>query len=151
MIYAIRAVGTEYIKFGRASSVGRRLREMETGCPHELHIEAVADWPDGAETAIHRLLEDQCQNREWFKDCEMAKLIIEWMGNKDAGLARLHHEVRKLGLTANWTGPASPTRADWKGPVPSALKARQLSKAQKRREERLAYWKARGINAESWH
>jgi hypothetical protein len=53
MIYAIEAVGSGFIKFGKARSVGRRLKELETACPYDLHIIAVADWPDGAETALH--------------------------------------------------------------------------------------------------
>ena len=38
MIYAIRAVGTDYIKFGKAISVGKRLKELECGSAHELSI-----------------------------------------------------------------------------------------------------------------
>jgi hypothetical protein len=42
VIYAIRAVGTEYIKFGRTESIRQRLKSLETACPHDLHVEALA-------------------------------------------------------------------------------------------------------------
>jgi hypothetical protein len=109
MIYAIEAVGSGFIKFGRAASVGKRLRELDTGCPHELHILAVADWPSGSETAIHRLLSDQCQKLEWFKDCALAKDIITWMGEQD-GLAKLHAEVRKMGGRPKWLEEGRPKK-----------------------------------------
>lgn len=64
MIYAIRAVGTEYIKFGKARSVGKRLAELETGCPHDLEIIAVADWPDEQEKSVHLYLESLAHRRE---------------------------------------------------------------------------------------
>ena len=38
MIYAIKAEGTVFIKFGKAASVGKRLKELETASPHELTI-----------------------------------------------------------------------------------------------------------------
>jgi SOS response regulatory protein OraA/RecX len=100
MIYAIRAVGIEFIKFGRATSIGRRLAELDTGCPFELEIIATADWPDGSETAIHRLLATVNQKGEWFRDGELAQSIIKWMSNVDLGLARLQSELRKqLGVS----------------------------------------------------
>lgn len=86
MIYAIRAVGTKFIKFGRAASVGRRLKELDTGCPHELHIEAVADWPDGQESAIHAYLEADFEKLEWFRDGDRAAQVIAWMQAGESGL-----------------------------------------------------------------
>lgn len=88
MIYAIRAVGTEFVKIGRAKSVGRRLKELDTGCPHELHIEAVADWPDEQETAIHGYLNDHCEKFEWFRDSEKTAKVIEWLQAGEEGLRR---------------------------------------------------------------
>jgi hypothetical protein len=79
MIYAIRAVGTPYIKFGKAKSVGKRLAQLETGCPFDLHIEAVADWPDGQESAIHQYLGDDCQKFEWFRDSDKTASVLAWM------------------------------------------------------------------------
>lgn len=96
MIYAIRAVGTEYIKFGKAKSVGKRLAELETGCPHDLEILAVADWPDEQERAVHRYLQSQAHRREWFKDGEMAQEVISWMADQENGMRKL---LNAIGLT----------------------------------------------------
>jgi hypothetical protein len=86
VIYAIRAVGTEFVKIGKAGSVGRRLKELETGCPYELHIEAVADWPDPQESAIHEYLRAHCQKFEWFRDSELTAKVIEWLQAGETGL-----------------------------------------------------------------
>jgi hypothetical protein len=88
VIYAIRAVGTRFVKIGRAKSVGRRLKELDTGCPHELHIEAVADWPDGQESAIHAYLDAHCEKFEWFRDSEKTAKVIEWLQAGEEGLRR---------------------------------------------------------------
>lgn len=95
MIYAIQAVGTEFIKIGRANSVGKRLKELETGCPHELTIVAVANWPDGAEKAIHRLLAKFNARLEWFINTEETRQVIEWMLNPN-GLELLQRALAKL-------------------------------------------------------
>ena len=102
MIYAIRAVGTEFVKIGVAKSVGNRLEQIETHCPHELHIEAVADWPHEQEAAIHLYLSKSNQKREWFKDGERTAQVIAWMQGKDRGLrsfrvAFLHFAKTELG------------------------------------------------------
>ena len=88
MLYAIRAVGTEFIKFGRAKNIGRRLKGMDTGCPHELEVLVVADWPDGQEKAIHLYLADRWHRLEWFKDGDRPQQVIAWMADKQKGLAQ---------------------------------------------------------------
>ncbi len=95
MIYAIRAVGTQFIKFGRASSVGRRMRELETGCPHELSIEAVADWPDGKETAIHQYLSLDCEKYEWFRESDRTAKVIGWLQEGPGGLLSFNTEYQQ--------------------------------------------------------
>ena len=75
MIYAIRCVNTSFVKFGRANNVGRRLKELDTCCPHELEIAAVVSWPDGSETAIHRHLHQQRLKGEWFQDNDTVQRI----------------------------------------------------------------------------
>jgi hypothetical protein len=86
VIYAIRAVGTQYVKIGKAASVGRRLKELETGCPHELHIEAAADWPDAQESAIHEYLKAHCEKLEWFRDSDLTAKVVKWLQDGEAGL-----------------------------------------------------------------
>jgi hypothetical protein len=108
VIYAIRAVGTEFVKIGRAKSVGRRLKELDTGCPHELHIEAVADWPDEQETAIHFYLNDHCEKFEWFRDSDSTAKVIEWLRGGESGLRSFRVaflEIAKTRPKIKWTKP----------------------------------------------
>lgn len=78
MIYAIRAVGTDYIKFGHAVDVQTRLDTLQIGCPFELELVAACDGDHRTETWIHwRLCKAKAWHRgEWFKDCEEVKKII---------------------------------------------------------------------------
>lgn len=122
MIYAIEAVGTGFIKIGKAGRVGKRLRELECACPHELAILAVADWPDGSEPAIHLYLRSEWERGEWFRDGPKIKEVLSWMVNGQAGLERLRAEL-----------PMKRERS-WVEPVESVTK---------RRAEREAWWKAR--------
>ncbi len=89
MIYAIRCVNTNFIKFGRANNVGRRLKELDTCCPFDLEITAVVNWPDGSETAIHRHLQDQRLKGEWFQDSDTTQRVIGWMLQGVEGLEEL--------------------------------------------------------------
>lgn len=125
MIYAIEAIGTGFIKFGKAKSVGKRLTELECACPHELHILAVADWPDGAETAVHLYLQPEHQRGEWFKDSPLVREVMAWMVNGIAGLERLQSEVSMAARRQILWGSTPETPLD------------------KRRAERKAWWKAR--------
>ena len=133
MIYAIEAVGSGFIKFGRAKSVGRRLKELECACPHDLHIVAVADWPDGAETALHLHLRPVHERGEWFKDSDLTREVLAWMLNGQAGLESLQAQIpnnrdrRKL----------------FQGPKPTET-------IESRRAQRKAWWAARGVIPGSW-
>jgi hypothetical protein len=102
MIYAIRAVGTEFVKFGIADNVGNRLKQLDTGCPHELHIEALANWPNGHESAIHRYLRDHCEKFEWFRDSQRTQDVIAWMRDQAAGLTRFQYEFAKFIGKSDW-------------------------------------------------
>lgn len=122
MIYAISAVGSEFIKFGRANSVGRRLKELETACPYDLQILAVADWPDGQESAIHAYLDASYQKLEWFRDGELTRKVIAWLLDAENGLNDFQ---REFVLSRKFAGPVT-------------------KKAQGRRAQREQWWKANG-------
>lgn len=78
MIYAIRAVGTDHIKFGRAKDVLIRLSNLQIGCPIELQLEAWCDGGKVEEAWIHwQLYQAGLHHRgEWFKDGPKAQEII---------------------------------------------------------------------------
>jgi hypothetical protein len=94
VIYAIRAVGTKYIKFGKANNPKTRLEEHQTGCPFKLELEAVADWPNKEEYGIHAFLTAigaHCRG-EWFTECDEALDII---GAMKQGLKGWRDQARK--------------------------------------------------------
>lgn len=76
MIYAIQAVNTDFIKFGVASGVERRLVYLQTGCPFELVLVAVADWPAGDEALIHRYLHASRVRGEWFSRGGQVETVV---------------------------------------------------------------------------
>lgn len=111
MIYAIQAVGTQYIKFGKANSVGKRLNQLETCCPHDLHIEAVADWPDAEERKIHEYLKECLVRREWFTQCEKTAQIVQMMRDREMGLKnwrKAYQSLQSLKVSAEASQPCQP-------------------------------------------
>ena len=81
MIYAIRAVGTKYIKFGYTSNrtgAEKRMSELQTGNPFQLEIVAYGPGDHDEEAHIHWRLEQVGAHvrGEWFEMCEMAEQII---------------------------------------------------------------------------
>ena len=79
MIYAIQAVGTEFIKYGVAMSVGARLRNLRVASPHELVILATANWSNQAESRIHSLLRSEYVRGEWFRHRGLSLDIVRLM------------------------------------------------------------------------
>jgi hypothetical protein len=87
VIYAIRAKGTEYIKFGYAQglSLETRISTLQTGCPHDLELLACCLGDIKLERKIHnRLLAAGDHHRgEWFKDGPIARAIIRHMKGEE--------------------------------------------------------------------
>lgn len=134
MIYAIRAVGTEFIKFGKTKSVGKRLTELEVACPHDLHIEAVANWPDEEERRLHIYLRDHLVRGEWFRECERTWQVIVLLRNERFGLQSwqtICEEARiNKARTVNLLN-ATPSQE---------RKLKAIAKYERRRLERKQWW-----------
>src|SRR3990167_4713784 len=79
MIYAIEAVGSRFVKFGLSRGPGGRLETLQTGCPFELVVVAVADWPNREELRIHAHLAAVHHRGEWFTDGQEVSEVIEVM------------------------------------------------------------------------
>ena len=79
MIYAIQAVGTDFVKYGFAKNVATRMYHHQTSCPLELVILATADWHNRAENRIHNLLRYQCVRGEWFIHKGLSIQIVDMM------------------------------------------------------------------------
>ena len=141
MIYAIRAVGSGFIKFGKANSVGKRLNELETASPYELELVAVAKWPDTAERAIHRILEAHNTKREWFRECPESEQVILWMHSNDLQSLQQALKDKCLHFGLKWA-ETPPIALD------SCARGKRLSaKDAIRRAEREAWWKSNNRDA----
>lgn len=143
MIYAIRAVGTEFVKIGKANSVGQRLKQMECGCPFDLHIEAVAAWPDSEERRVHRYLSESAVRGEWFQDSVRLEGVIRLFRNPD-GLEAWRAICEALGWVANpdqsiptVKEPKKIKRKDTRFFEPRAL----VDPIERRRQEREEWWR----------
>jgi hypothetical protein len=109
MIYAIRAVGTDYIKFGKAIDVVKRMALLQTGCPIELQLEASCAGGYPEECWIHwQLYRARLHHRgEWFKDGEKAQEIIASMranrlqvDGTPSRVVQIHNQNRNKRLSA---------------------------------------------------
>jgi hypothetical protein len=122
------------------------LKELDTGCPHELHIEAVADWHDSHESSIHLYLEAHWEKLEWFRDSPETAQVIFWLQQGENGMREFLNafitEVRKQAKRK--LKPVSPLHASrvretWR---------KQLDPVERRRLERAEYWRQRSKAAQ---
>ena len=93
MIYAIRAVGTQYIKFGQTAEVNirDRINLLKTGCPHELELVAFGLGGREEEKRIHQFLKAAGRHHrlEWFIDSPEAQEAIAWIKDRKKPLPEL--------------------------------------------------------------
>jgi hypothetical protein len=144
LIYAIRAVGTDFIKFGRANSLSRRMRELETSSPHDLVPEATAEWHNGQEKAIHAYLSEFAHKGEWFRDGDKPQQVMAWMRDKENGLTLFQAAFRRAERPGTW-------RYEYKRPSNLHLNARPQARHKSlptevagRRAQREEWWKLNG-------
>lgn len=98
MIYAILVEGSRYVKFGKAENVKKRLSGLQTGCPYELKLIAVADWPDAEEGAIHSYLNAIRCRGEWFSRDSSVERVLGLMRDGQRGFdewKRLTHALKR--------------------------------------------------------
>lgn len=152
MIYAIRAAGTDFIKFGSAADVQQRLSTLQTGCPLELEIVAICHGSTPEEAYIHHVLMTKAkahQRGEWFKDCPEVQAIIKDMQNsrlkaEPAPTHLIHMANRRLRIPVAREPfkPRGPKKERASAPV-------GLAPAQEaRKRQREAWWRARQEPAE---
>jgi hypothetical protein len=146
LIYVIGAIGTDYVKIGRAKSVGKRLASLEGACPHDLEIIAVADWPDTTETAIHKMLEADLVKLEWFRYSTQTLTIIEWM-RSHTGLAELREKAKTIGLTIR---DKSFAQGREERRIARAARRQRLSLARAQEQRRPGSWRDQDPDVAGW-
>lgn len=97
MIYAIRAVGTNFVKFGKARDVVKRLSCHQISSPFDLRLVASAPWPDSEESMIHLYLSDCRERGEWFNSSSSVERVIGLLRDGELGL-REWLRVRQAGV-----------------------------------------------------
>jgi hypothetical protein len=97
MIYAIRAVGTPFTKFGTAKDAYKRLAYLQIGIPFKLLLMANADWPNKQEGVIHAYLADSLERGEWFKDSPNTRKVIDLLRDGESG----YREWQRISLAGN--------------------------------------------------
>lgn len=83
VVYFVRTKDAEFVKVGHTQgfmSVGNRINELQTGCPHELFVEGFLPGSLQHERRLHKCLEHCHVRGEWFRWCD------DIAGVLDAGL-----------------------------------------------------------------
>lgn len=90
VIYAIHAIGTEFVKIGIANGPDGRLCTLQTGSPYELVLLGMADWPDSMERYLHGKLGEHHVRGEWFRMTPPVLAVIEHIksGHLDTAIGR---------------------------------------------------------------
>lgn len=68
---------TGAVKIGRSSDPERRLKELQTSCPHELRIILVLNDQGHLEKSLHKALHEYRTirgNQEWFREAGLPSL-----------------------------------------------------------------------------
>ena len=75
-VYLITCRTLEAVKIGRSDNPHKRLKQIKTGCPFPVALEAIL--PDGSnELQMHRRFEDGRLAGEWFKLTPEIERLIE--------------------------------------------------------------------------
>jgi hypothetical protein len=146
VIYAIRAVGTEYVKFGKAAgaNVQERLRAMQIGCPLKLEFVAVGEGGYKEERQIHLMLKaaDKHHAGEWFVMSQEVEQAIQWIKNRSKPfpeLPPLKPGAKRHRLARMTEHALDLTRALEK----SGYKPREQDPIKRRQQERMEWWKTK--------
>lgn len=94
-VYLIHAIGTDYYKIGRTSKTPeKRMRGMQTGCPHELEVvdSLKTEYAEEKEERLHARYSDKREQGEWFSlsDEEVTEIREDFRGK------RKHNFLQKL-------------------------------------------------------
>lgn len=75
-LYIIQMAVTGDVKIGRSKHPLKRLRQLQTGCPHKLKLILVAKDMGWYETILHRRVAFASirSNGEWFEEKALAEL-----------------------------------------------------------------------------
>jgi hypothetical protein len=80
VIYAIRAVGTEFVKIGycKDADASARIATLQTGCPHVLKLAAFGPGDVSLEKRYHKLLKraGAHERGEWYRNGKAVEMLV---------------------------------------------------------------------------
>tara|TARA_Y100000389_G_scaffold189008_1_gene212237 strand:- start:2812 stop:3171 length:360 start_codon:yes stop_codon:yes gene_type:complete len=78
-LYILQMAVTGDIKVGRSKHVHKRLKELQTGCPHRLRLILHAPDEGHRERGLHRTMRQRSlrRNGEWFEEGALADLPVD--------------------------------------------------------------------------
>jgi hypothetical protein len=78
-LYILQMDVTGDIKVGRSKHVHRRIKELQTGCPHRLRLILHAPDEGIRERGLHRTMRQRSlrNNGEWFEEGALADLPVD--------------------------------------------------------------------------
>lgn len=108
-IYFVQAGSGGPIKIGRADSVERRMRGLQTGCPQTLIVLAVFRGPARIERDFHARLADHHLRGEWYRPAAPVLREVEWA--QMYSRAKDHQPYKFIDGTHVWLEPQGVTDA----------------------------------------
>lgn len=73
-LYIIQMARTGDVKVGRSKHPEKRLKELQTGCPHPLRIILHMPGYGHMEKELHRRMAHKSLKGEWFRESALAEL-----------------------------------------------------------------------------
>lgn len=157
MVYFIQGEQTQLVKIGKATSIPRRLRVLQTGSPDQLTVLAVIEDTDDDHQHQKRFQADWVYG-EWFKPSEALMAFVSAIpGSTHSGLTyrppnpHTHTKVKRAEPVRNADGQRRQQRraqgqcAQCGAPseayrcVGCAVRCRQLEERPERRKHKTAY------------
>ena len=78
-VYLVRALGTNLYKIGRSKLVAERIRQMQPGCPHRLHVIRDIVGDDDVEARIQQHCAPFHYRGEWYEFETVGSAVTEFM------------------------------------------------------------------------
>lgn len=96
VVYFIEAIGANRLKIGyTVGEPEKRLKELQTGCPHKLRLVHAIGGEQSDERELHAVFAHLRENGEWFRYEGEIRLFLLWVEKFVRPLAFLKSELHK--------------------------------------------------------
>lgn len=104
VVYVVQPESLQRVKIGSAKNVGKRIVDLQIGCPLRLRLVAQMVCIKSMEFMIHQAFEAERLHGEWF---ELSPRLIDFIGHMRTGNKQAIYEELMLAIAANaekWKG-----------------------------------------------